>query len=79
MDRDGKYEDKMSPRCLQLTLALNEVGRNISEFDLKSWYGYKIANEETKEVAQRCIFSIFRGRIADELLSSRFCPGFSNG
>jgi hypothetical protein len=37
----------------QLQLALKKAGKDLSQFDLKSWYGMNVTNEETKLVAER--------------------------
>jgi hypothetical protein len=39
----------------QLQLVLKEVGKDISQFDLESWYGYSISHADTKAVALKCL------------------------
>lgn len=40
---------------LQLQLALKEAGMNISQFNLKRWYGINVSNDKTKSVALKIL------------------------
>jgi hypothetical protein len=39
----------------QLLFILKKAEKNISQFDLKSWYGFDIANKNTKNVAKKIL------------------------
>jgi hypothetical protein len=40
---------------LQLQLALKEAGRDISQFNLKRWFGINVSNDKTKSVALKIL------------------------
>ncbi len=47
----------------QLQLALKEAGKDIPQFNLKSWYDKQIGNEETKAVAESCFAKVSSQKI----------------